>query len=438
MKPDPPLNNRTNTFSFIIRSLRYRNYRLYFGGQGISLVGTWMQTVAMSWLIYRLTNSAYYLGIVAFAGQIPHLVFAPFAGVLVDRWNRHRTLIVTQTLNMLMAFVLFSLVLTGRISVRDIILISIIFGLIECFDITVRHSFVVNIIEKREDLGNAIALNTLINNLGRMLGPSIAGILVSVVGEGGCFFLNGISYIAVIAALFAMKIKPRQIKTKHAHILKELKEGFDYVFNSAPIRSIILLQALVSLMGWPATTLMPVFAKEILGGGAHTLGFLTGFSGTGALVGTLYLASRKDALSMVRLIPVAVGVFGVGLLAFSQSRNVFLSMFLLLFTGFGVFVQIAASNTVLQSIVDDRKRGRLMSIYTMSYMGTLPLGSLIAGSLANKIGAPNTVMIGAIFCIAGVVIFAVKYRLISESIHQHLHKTVSPGKPAHARSGISG
>ena len=417
MSADAAVKNKQGTLQFIVRSLHYRNYRLYFGGQAISLIGTWIQNIALSWLVYRLTNSAFILGVVGFASQIPNLLAAPFAGVLVDRWNRYRTLMATQTMAMIQALILAALVLTGKISVWHIIGLGLFLGIINSFDITVRQSFVFNLIEKKEDLGSAISLSTAMINLARMIGPSLAGLLIAAVGEGTCFLINGISYLAVIAALLAMNVEFPAVKKKYRPILAELREGFAYVFKSVPMRSIILLQASVCLAGWPATVLMPVFAKEVLHGGPHTLGFLTGFSGTGALLGTLYLASRKDTHSIFRLIPLSAGVFGTALIAFSLSRIPLLSMFLLLFTGFGIFVQMAAGNTVLQTIIDDDKRGRVMSIYNMAYMGTIPFGSLLGGTLADRIGAPNTLLIGGLLCVVGALMFAVKYRVISETIN---------------------
>jgi len=437
MKADTAPEKRPGILQFIIRSFHYRNYRLYFGGQAISLIGTWIQNIALSWLVYRLTGSAYILGVVGFASQLPNLLAAPFAGVLVDRWNRYRTLMATQVLAMVQAFVLAVLVLTGNISVWQIVGLGLFLGIVNSFDITVRQSFVFNIVEKREDLGSAISLSTAMINLARLLGPAIAGLLITTVGEGVCFLLNGISYLAVIGALLAMNIKPQETKKKKRRILAELKEGFNYVFNSVSMRSIILLQAFICLAGWPATVLMPVFAKEVLNGGPHTLGFLTGFSGTGALLGTLYLASRKDTNSIVRLIPLAAGVFGIALIAFSQSRIPLLSMFLLLFTGFGVFVQMAAGNTVLQTIIEDDKRGRVMSIYNMAYMGTIPFGSLLGGTLADRIGAPDTLLIGGVLCMAGAFLFAAKYRVISETISGHLHKYGLSGASHTGKGGVN-
>lgn len=418
MKPSDSIsNNKSSGLKFILRSFHYRNYRLFFGGQGISLIGTWIQNIAMSWLVYSLTNSALLLGIVGFAGQIPTFILTPFAGVLVDRWHRHRILVVTQTLAMLQAFILALLVLTGNVTVWHIIPLSVFLGLVNAFDIPARQSFVVEIIENREDLGNAIALNSSMFNGARLLGPSIAGILIAAVGEGLCFLLNGVSYLAVIAALLAMRVIPKKIEIKKSHILHGLKEGFFYAFGFAPIRYILLLLSLISLVGMPYAVLMPIFAKEILHGGPHTLGFLVGCSGIGALVGAVFLASRKSASGLAKNIPLAAGLFGVGLIIFSQSRVLWLSLLLMLITGFGMMVQMASSNTLIQTVVDDDKRGRVMSFYTMAFMGMAPFGSLLAGGLASKIGAPNTLLIGGIATILGAIVFAVKLPFLEEALN---------------------
>jgi MFS family permease len=389
----------------IVRALKHKNYRLYYAGQSISLIGTWMQRIAMSWLVYRLTGSALLLGVVGFAGQIPTFLLAPFTGVFVDRYNRHKILIGTQTLAMIQSLILAIAVLTNVISVTQIILLSIFLGVVNAFDMPGRQSFLIDIVEEREDLSNAIALNSSMVNAARLLGPSIAGMLISAVGEGMCFLLNAASYVAVIAALWAMNITPRQRVVKHAKIVTELKEGFAYAFTSLPIRSILLLLGLVSLMGMPYTALMPVFAQNVLQGGPHTLGFLMAASGVGALTGAIYLASRQGVGGLEKIIALAATIFGAGLIAFALSRVVWISLVLMVFTGFGMMVQMAASNTVLQLTVDDDKRGRVMSLYTMAIMGTVPFGSLLGGFLASKIGAPNTVMIGGITCIAGALLF---------------------------------
>ena len=400
----------------IFRALHHRNYRLFFGGQGISLIGTWMQQIAMSWLVYRMTNSAFLLGVVGFLGQIPAFFLSPFAGVLIDRWNRHRILVSTQLLAMIQAFILALLTLTGTIAIWHIIILALFLGFVNAFDMPTRQAFVVEMVETGEDLGNAIALNSFLVNGARLLGPSIGGILISLLGEGMCFLLNGISFIAVIAALFAMKMTKREIRSKSSNILQGVKEGFAYAFGFPPIRFLLLLLGLVSLTGMPYTVLMPVFAKNILHGGPHTLGFLLGASGVGALVGAVYLASRKSVLGLGRLITIALNIFGIGLITFSVSRTLSLSLLLLGFTGFGMMVQMASTNTVLQTIVEEDKRGRVMSLYTMAFMGMVPFGSLLAGSLASKIGAPGTIMISGVACILGSILFARKLPLLRELV----------------------
>ena len=397
-----------------LRALEHRNFQLFFGGQSISLIGTWMQRIALGWLVYHTTHSPFLLGIVGFAGQIPTFLLAPFAGVLADRWNRHKMLIVTQSLAMIQALVLSLLVLTGTAVIWHIMILSIFLGTINAFDTPARQSFLVEMVEKKEDLSNAIALNSSMVNVARLLGPSLAGILISVVGEGLCFLLNGVSYLAVIAALLAMKIKKRETKHQASKVWAGLREGFAYAFGFSPIGAVLLLLALMSFMGMPYTILMPVFARDVLHGGPHTLGFLMGASGVGALGGALYLASRKSVLGLGRLISVATALFGIGLVAFSHSRLLALSIPLMFITGFGMIVEMAASNTVLQTIVEDDKRGRIMSFFTMAFMGMTPFGSLFAGFLASRIGAPNTLLIGGLACLAGAAAFALKLPALRE------------------------
>lgn len=393
---------------FIFRALGHRNYRLFFSGQSISLIGTWMQQIAMNWLVYRLTNSALLLGVVGFTSRIPTFFLASLAGVLADRWNRHHIILITQTLSMIQAMILALLVLTGTIVVWHIILLSLFMGFINALDIPTRQSFVVDMIEKKEDLGNAIALNSSIVNGARLVGPSIAGLLIATLGEGMCFLLNGLSFIAVIVALLAMKITPQERKRQSSEVLQGLKEGFSYAFGFAPIRSVLLLLALVSLMGMPYAVLMPIFAEKIFHSGPQALGFLLGATGFGAVAGSIYLASRKSVLGLGRIIVISSSLFGVGLIGFSLSRLFWFSLLMMLLTGFGMMVQMASSNTVLQTIVDEDKRGRVMSFYTMAFMGMIPFGSLLAGSLATHIGAPNTILVGGVACILGSFIFAKK------------------------------
>lgn len=406
----------SDTIKQILRALRYRNYKLFFGGQSISLIGTWMQQIALGWLVYRLTNSAFLLGVIGFASQIPTFLFASFAGVFADRYNKHKIIIITQTLAMLQAFLLSVLTLTHVIQIWHIILLSIFSGLINAFDMPTRQTFVIDLIEDKNDLSNAIALNSSMFNAARLVGPTVAGFLIAALGEGLCFLVNAISYIAVIIALLLMKIKPNIKKVKKEKILEGLKEGIKYAYKFKPIRALLLLIGLVSLTGMPYTVLMPVFAKDILHGDANTLGFLLGAVGIGALTGALYLASRKSVLGLVRWVSKAAGIFATGLLLFSFSRNIILSLILMVFIGFGMMMQMASTNTLLQTLVDDDKRGRIMSLYVIAFMGTAPFGSLIAGSLASTIGAPYTVLTGGVICLIGSIIFTLKLPALKKYI----------------------
>lgn len=406
-----------NRLTLIFRSLRYHNYRLFFIGQSISLIGTWIQRIAMPWLIYRQTDSAFLLGLVGFAGQIPTFIIAPFAGVLMDRWNRYQVLIATQVLAMLQALVLALFYFTGELSVWLIVVLSILLGIVNAFDMPARQAFLVQMVDNKEDLGNAIALNSSMVNSARLIGPSIAGVLIAATNEGICFLINGLSYLVVIATLLMMTIKKRPAKAQKSRVIQELKAGFDYTFGFAPIRAIILLLALVSLMGMPYTVLMPVFAREVLHGGAHTFGFLMGAAGLGALSGALYMAGRKSVLGLGRIIPFSAGIFGVGLISFAFSRTFLLSLFIIFIAGLGMIMQMTSSNTILQTIIDDDKRGRVMSFYTMAFMGTAPFGSLLAGSLAHAVGAPNTLIIGGTACLLGAALFARKLPVLKTMIH---------------------
>ncbi|ACH38243.1 membrane protein, major facilitator superfamily [Citrifermentans bemidjiense Bem] len=391
----------------LLRALRSRNYRLFVAGQSVSLVGTWMQQVAMSWLVYRLTGSAFLLGVVGFTSQIPTFLFSPVAGVLADRWNRRRILMLTQGLAMVQAAVLAAAVLLGVVQVWHIVALSLVLGMVNAFDIPVRQSFVVEMVAHRDDLGNAIALNSSMVNGARLIGPTVAGLLVASVGEGICFLLNSASYLAVLLALAAMRIEPRAGSAKpRRHVLHELKEGFVYSFGFAPIRSILLLIALMSLTGMPYTVLVPVFAKDILHGGAHTFGFLMTAAGCGALAGTVYLASRGSVLGLGRLIVASAALFAVGVAGFALSETLWLSLASLVVAGYGAMTLVASCNTILQTILEEDKRGRVMSFFTVAFMGMAPFGSLGAGAMTRMIGPRDTLLLGAICCLIGAVVFA--------------------------------
>jgi MFS family permease len=389
----------------LLPALKSKNYRLFFAGQGISLIGTWMTQLATIWLVYSLTNSPLMLGVVGFTSQIPSFFLAPFGGVFVDRFSRYRTLIGTQVMAMIQSLALAVLALTGVIQVWHIIALSLFQGFINALDAPARQAFVPELVEKREDLANAIAINSTMINGARLIGPAIGGLIIARIGPAYCFLLDGLSYIAVIAALLAMTIKPWKVSVNHGNPLQQVKEGFVYAFSFPPIRAILLLSTLVSLMGLQNTILVPIFAEEILKGGAEALGFLMAASGVGALAGGIYLATRQTILGIGKLIAIAPGILGVGLIAFSFSRFLPISLFTMLFVGLGTILQIAASNTFLQTIVEEDKRGRLMSLYTMSFLGMIPVGNLFGGFLASKIGAPNTLVIDGIACIIGSIFF---------------------------------
>lgn len=426
--PNPPPTPATerSRLAHLLRALRSRNYRLFAAGQGISLIGTWMQQVAMGWLVYRLTGSAFLLGVVGFASQIPTLVLTPVAGVLADRWNRRYLLIATQSLAMLQAALLAAVVLLGTVQVWQIVALSLLLGLINAFDIPTRQSFVVELVEYREDLGNAIALNSSLVNAGRLIGPALGGLLVAAVGEGVCFVLNSLSYLAVIVALEAMRLGPRPAPTRpRRHLLHELREGAAYAFGFGPIRAILILVAIVSLMGMPYAVLIPVFAKDILHGGAHTFGFLMTAAGSGALVGTLYLASRRSVVGLGRLIVRATVIFSVGVAGFALSTNLSLSLLALVAAGFGAMTLVASSNTILQTIVEENKRGRVMSFFAMAFMGMTPFGSLAAGYLAKRIGVETTLLLGALGCLGAAALFARQRSMLREQV-----------RPIYVRMGI--
>lgn len=391
----------------LLRALRSRNFRLFVAGQSVSLVGTWMQSVAMSWLVYRLTGSAFLLGVVGFTSQVPTFLLAPVAGVLADRWNRRSLLIATQALAMLQAALLAAVVLAGIVQVWHIVLLSLLLGIVYAFDIPVRQSFVVEMVSDREDLGNAIALNSSMVQAARLIGPTIAGLLVASVGEGVCFILNSASYLAVLLALVAMKLGPGPHHGKRRrHVLHELREGFDYAFGFAPIRNILLLVAIVSLAGMPYTVLVPVFAKEILHGGVSIFGFLMTAAGCGAFIGTMYLAWRKTVLGLGRLIVLSGVLFAIGVGSFALSSDLHLSFASLVVAGFGAVILVASCNTILQTILEEDKRGRVMSFFTVAFLGVAPFGSFAVGALAGTVGPRGTLLIGAACCLSGSFVFA--------------------------------
>lgn len=403
----PPLHaNHHRRAASVLRALRHRNYRLYFGGQSISLIGTWMTSLTTNWLIWELTHSAGTLGMLAFVGQLPTFLLAAFAGVWVDRLNRHRLLILTQSLAMAQSLTLAVLTLLGAVRVWQILALQALQGIINAFDMPTRQAFLVDLIEDRNDLSNAVALNSTMVNAARLAGPSIAGLLIAWAGEGWCFLADGISYLAVIGSLLAIHVHLHEVSSAHERVSHELRDGFRYVRTFVPIRAILLLLALMGLVGMPYATLLPIIATQTLHGGAHTLGFLMGATGTGALAGALYLASRRSVLGLGRLIPLAAGIFGTSLLVLGLSRSMGLSVLVMVFLGLGFMVHMASSNTLIQTLVREDMRGRVMALYTVAFIGVAPFGSLLAGVVATRVGAPVTLMGCGVLCIVGAAVFA--------------------------------
>jgi len=407
--------SETKGLQFLVRALGSRNFRLFFFGQAVSLVGTWMQLIAMRWLVYRLTKSELMLGMVGFISDAPLFLLVPFAGVLADRLKRHRIMVVTQSLSALQAAVLALLVLTDQVAVWHVLVLGGLLGIVSAFDITARQAFIVDIIEERANLPNAIALNSFIFNGALLVGPAVAGILIALVGEGPCFALNSLSYLAVLGALFLMKIPEKTFSASPLDFTAAIMEGAAYTFASVPIRSILMLVAAVSLVAASYTLLMPVFAEDILRGGPRVFGYLMSATGVGALAGAVFLASRSRLKGLAEMIVIAGALYGVGLVALSFSRSLAVALTIALLLGVSLMMQMASSNTIVQSIVDDQKRGRVMSLFVMARRGIESLGSLLFGVIANWVGTPRTLMIGGALCLLAVTAFAAKLRTIRQA-----------------------
>jgi MFS family permease len=385
--------------------MRHRNFKLFFFGQSISVIGTWMTRLATSWLVYRLTRSALLLGVVSFSGQIVSFALGPFAAVWVERLNRRKLLVWTQAAASIQSLAMAALTLAHVITLREVIALSSLQGLINAFDMPGRQSFLVQMVDDRRDLSNAIAINSSMANGARLIGPAIAGVLIAAVGEGWCFLIDGVSYLAVIASLLLMRITHAAVRPQARSMLEDMREGWDYVRTFRPIRSILLLFALLSLMGWPYSVLLPVFAGQVLHGGPHTLGWLTGASGIGALASALSLAVRKSVVGLTRMLQIAAAMLGGALILFGLSHTLWLSLVLMVFVGFGLMQGAAASNTIIQSLVPEDKRARVMGYYTMAFFGAAPFGSLLAGVLAQRIGVSHTVIVTGGICVAGSLWF---------------------------------
>jgi MFS family permease len=409
--------------SYAWRALRSRNFQLFFMGQSVSLIGTWMTRLATSWLVYRLTHSAWLLGLVGFAGQIVAFALAPIAGVWVERINRRKLLVWTQAAGAMQSLALAALTLMHVITINEIIALAALQGLINAFDMPGRQAFLVQMVEDRRDLSNAIAINSSMVNGARLIGPAIAGMVIAAVGEGWCFLIDGVSYFAVIASLLAMNIRPLDVVRKAGGISAQMREGWDYVSKFRPVRTVLLVLMLVSLMGWPYTVLLPIFAGQILKGGAHTLGWLTGASGVGALISAVSLAVRKSVRGLTRMLQVAPAMLGAALILFGLSTSLPLSLLLMVFAGFGLIQTAAVSNTIVQTLVPEDKRARAMSYYGMAFFGAAPFGSLLSGALAHRIGAPHTLVSTGACCVIGSLWYTVerpKIRALMRPIYQEL------------------
>lgn len=417
-------------------ALRHRNFRLYFAGQSTSLIGTWMTRIATSWLVYRLTESALLLGVVSFAGQIISFALGPVAGVWVERLNRRRLQIATQAAAAVQSLALAALTLTHTVNIWNILALTALQGLVNAFDMPARQSFLVQMVDDPEDLGNAIAINSAMANGARLIGPAFAGMLIAAVGEGWCFLLDGVSYLAVIASLVAMRIPRAELRRNRDSLFAQMREGWEYVRDSVPIRTTLVLFSLISLMGYPFVVLLPVFAGEILHGGAHTLGWLTGFSGLGALASALSLTLRKSVAGLPRMMQISAAMLGVSLMLFGISHALWASLLLMVFAGFGLMQCASAANTILQSLVADGMRARVMSYYTMAFFGSAPFGSLFAGVLAQRAGAPITVIVTGVCCLAGAIWFSFRLTLVETTLRRDgLRKSAASETELSATSG---
>lgn len=419
-------------FSHAGRALRHRNFKLFVSGQSISLIGTWMTRLATSWLVYRLTHSALLLGVVGFAGQILTFLLAPFAGVWIERMDRRKLLVWTQALAAVQSLALAALTLARAINIWEIIALSLFQGLINAFDMPGRQAFIVQMVESREDLGNAIGINSSMVNSARLIGPALAGLVIAAWGEGWCFLIDGVSYFAVIASLLMMRLKPIEQRRSPASMLGQMREGWTYVSTFIPIRTVLTLFAILSLMGWPYAVLLPIFAGKVLHGGPNTLGMLTGASGVGALTAALALTLRKSVVGLTKSIQRAAAMFGAGLILFGLSHTLWLSLLMMLVVGYGMMLGLAGSNTIIQTLVPENMRGRVMSYYTMAFVGMAPFGSLLAGGLAHWIGASHTVMITGACCLLGCGWFTLKLpevRSVMRPIYEEMGLIRDPGEP---------
>jgi len=414
----------------IFKSLHSRNYRLYFIGQGISLIGSWMQNIALSWLIYRLTGSVFLLGLIGFTSQIPTLLLTPVTGVVTDRFNRLNILKLTQTCYLLLALAMTLLVMLNQIEVWHIIVLSVLGGVITAFDAPARQSLVINLIDNPDDLGNAIALNSAIFNGARLIGPAVAGVTIAAVGEGVCFLLNTLSFFAVLAALMNIRIHANPVAAKQENLKKSFREGWQYTFHSVPIRMLITLLALLSLAGFSFIVLLPAYAKEILHGSSDTLGYLMSALGAGALLAALYMASRQNVIGLSKILAMNIGIVSAAVVLASFTQQVAFALIWCFFGGLSMILLLSSINTLLQTITDEDKRGRVMSFYAMALMGTTPIGNLIAGYIASKIGIPYTFLIFGVITLGTGVWFSLNLKAFRKYVHPiFINKGILHGLP---------
>ena len=399
-----------------MRALRSRNFRLYAWGQGVSLIGSWMSRLALSWLTYRLTHSALMLGLVGFSGQILTFLLAPFAGVWVDRMDRRRLLMVTQVASGVQSLLLAGLTLAGVITINEVLLLASVQGLVDAFDMPARQSFVVKMVDQRADLPNAIALNSTLVQLARLIGPVVAGWIIAISNEGYCFLVDAVSYVAVVVSLVMMRVAYERPTGARPGMVEQMREGWSYVRSFLPVRNILLLFAMSNLMGFSAMVLLPIFATQVLHGGAHTLGYLTAANGTGAMAAALLLARRRSVLGLEKRIQAAAVLYGLGLLAFGASHVLVLSLLALVAIGFGMMQTLASSNTVIQTLVPESRRGRVMGYYTVAFVGMLPFGSLLVGALAHRIGAPHTLLLTGVVLLLATAVFYLQRGVMGEQL----------------------
>lgn len=409
-----------------LRALRHRNFRLFIAGQMCSLIGYWMQHIAQSWLLYRLTESTTLLGVLAFAGSVPILLLAPFAGLWSDRANLHRLMFTIQVLEMFQAIALAALAVSGIIAPWHIVTLSMLLGVLVAIELPVRHAYLLELVGDKADLPNAVAVTSMMANSGRLIGPAVAGIAIGWIGEGGCFVLNALSYVAVVITFLMIRVAPRRRSEVHPSMMKGLTEGLRYAWDSIPIRMLLLMLALTSFLATPYAALMPALTRDVLHGGSEDMGFLVGAAGLGGLAGTVYLASRRSVRGLVTVIMYAILSAGTALALLSWTKSLALALPLLVVIGFSILVTSVSVNMILQTIVDDDKRGRVMSLYTAAFLGISPFGALAAGAVADGIGVSATLTVSGVCCAAGGIFLATR----RPQIRAHM-------RPIYARLGIT-